>query len=231
METPSNTPQKNILTLFKKILKYSISIILLFVAFDQVGKSFISFILLFALALLVLPLLEEPIRRKVPALNYAKYRYTIYLILFIGGGVTSSKPNQNSANPIVQQQKEKSKSENALDTKDSIRPSDNVIAVREKPISKVSESPNSVSDEEREKQIEKQFSSWDGSHIKLEMYIKENLMNDPDSYKHVKTTYWDMKTYVIVLTTFRGKNPFGGVVLNSIKAKVDLDGNVLEIIQ
>jgi hypothetical protein len=31
-------------------------------------------------------------------------------------------------------------------------------------------------------------------------------------------------------TTFRGKNAFGGVVKNTVKAKVSLDGDVLEII-
>ena len=39
-----------------------------------------------------------------------------------------------------------------------------------------------------------------------------------------------MKTYIIVLTKFRGKNSFGGKVINFIKAKVDLEGNILEIV-
>ena len=83
---------------------------------------------------------------------------------------------------------------------------------------------------ERKKRIESQFSAWDGSHRNLERVVKK-AMNDPESYKHVETVYWDMGSYLIVRTTFRGKNVFGGVVKNSVKAKVDLDGNVLEILE
>jgi hypothetical protein len=56
-------------------------------------------------------------------------------------------------------------------------------------------------------------------------------MNDPDSYKHVETVYSDMGDYLVVRTTFRGKNAFGGVVTNWIKAKVDLNGNVISVIE
>ena len=81
----------------------------------------------------------------------------------------------------------------------------------------------------RKEKIEKQFSAWDGSHIKLERYI-ENVMKDPDSYDHVKTVYWDRGDYLVVQTTFRGKNSFGAVVINSVKAKVSLDGDILAIL-
>lgn len=84
--------------------------------------------------------------------------------------------------------------------------------------------------EKRKKDIEMQFSSWDGSHTNLERVIKES-MNDPDSYDHVKTVYWDQGSYLIVQTTFRGKNAFGGVVKNTVKAKVSLTGQVLEILE
>ncbi len=82
----------------------------------------------------------------------------------------------------------------------------------------------------RTNMIESQFSAWDGAHNNLTKYIKAN-MNDPSSYKHVETVYWDMKDYLVVRTTFRGTNAFGGVVTNSVKAKVSLDGQVLEIMQ
>ena len=74
------------------------------------------------------------------------------------------------------------------------------------------------------------FSAWDGSHRQLEKYIKSN-MNDPKSYDHVETTFSLQKDYAIVLTKFRGKNAFGGTVLNSVKAKVSYDCNVIEIIE
>ena len=83
----------------------------------------------------------------------------------------------------------------------------------------------------RKERIEKGFSSlWDGSHRELTKVIKGS-MNDPGSYEHVKTVYWDMGDHLVVRTTFRGKNAFGGVVSNWVKAKADLDGNVLEVIE
>ncbi|MFZ3172087.1 MAG: hypothetical protein WA118_08915 [Carboxydocellales bacterium] len=82
--------------------------------------------------------------------------------------------------------------------------------------------------QERKNMIEKQFSAWDGSHITLSKYIKES-MNDPDSYEHIKTVYRDMNDYLMVTTTFRGANAFGGVVKNSVTAKVALNGDIIEI--
>lgn len=83
---------------------------------------------------------------------------------------------------------------------------------------------------ERKEKIESQFSAWDGSHRNLERQI-ERSMNDPSSYDHVETVYWDMGEHLVVRTTFRGKNAFGGIVKNSVKAKVSLDGVVLEILE
>lgn len=83
---------------------------------------------------------------------------------------------------------------------------------------------------ERQIQLEKQFSAWDGSHNTLTQLIKK-AMNDPDSYEHVETKYWDMKDYIVVRTVYSGKNAFGGRVKNFVKAKFDNDGNLLEIIE
>jgi len=83
--------------------------------------------------------------------------------------------------------------------------------------------------EARKKKIESSFSGWDGSHRGLETYIK-NSMDDPDSYEHVETRYGDKGSYLIVVTTFRGKNKFGGVVKQTVSAKVSLDGQVLQIL-
>lgn len=82
---------------------------------------------------------------------------------------------------------------------------------------------------ERKKRIENQFSSWDGSHRNLERFIKK-AMNDPESYEHDETSYWDKGSYLIVKTTYRGKNAFGGIVRNFVKAKVSIDGQILQII-
>ena len=80
--------------------------------------------------------------------------------------------------------------------------------------------------------IKSQFSRFDGSHRKLENFI-QTQMNDPDSYEHVKTGRWGhqgTEDYYLVRTTFRGKNAFGGMIINSVTAKVrKSDGAVLEI--
>jgi len=82
----------------------------------------------------------------------------------------------------------------------------------------------------REELLGLQFSPWDGSHRGLEQIIKKN-MNDPNSYEHIETVYWDQDDYLIVRTTFRGKNAFGALVVNWIKAKSDIHGNVIDIIE
>mgnify|MGYP001168860664 CR=1 FL=1 len=86
-----------------------------------------------------------------------------------------------------------------------------------------------IAAEARKKKIESQFSAWDGSHYNLERFIK-NAMNDPDSYEHAETVYWDQGDHIVVRTIYRGKNTFGGVVKNFVKAKVSLDGHVLQIL-
>ena len=83
--------------------------------------------------------------------------------------------------------------------------------------------------ETREEQLSKHFSAWDGSHRGLTEIIKKS-MHDPSSYKHEETVYWDKGDHLVVKTTFRGKNAFGGVVKNWAMAKVDLNGNVTEVI-
>lgn len=83
---------------------------------------------------------------------------------------------------------------------------------------------------EREQRIGSMFSRIDGSHSGLARYIKKS-MNDPSSYEHVETKYWDRGDHLVVATTFRGKNAFGGLVLNTLRAKVNLDGQVLAIME
>jgi len=81
---------------------------------------------------------------------------------------------------------------------------------------------------QRAAMIKKGFSAWDGSHIELTALIK-NAMNDPRSYEHAETRYWDMQDHLVVKTTFRGANGFGGVVLTHVTAKCTLDGHVIEV--
>ncbi len=56
-------------------------------------------------------------------------------------------------------------------------------------------------------------------------------MNDPDSYKHEETRFEDKGAFLIVGTGFRGKNAFGGMVKNTILAKIDFDGNIIAILK
>jgi hypothetical protein len=81
----------------------------------------------------------------------------------------------------------------------------------------------------REETIKRQFSSWDGSHRTLTKVIKDR-MKDPDSYEHIETRYRDDGNSIIVITRYRGANSFGGKVVNTMTARVDIDGNVIEII-
>ena len=60
----------------------------------------------------------------------------------------------------------------------------------------------------RKEIIEKQFSAWDGAHINLNSVIRKECMTQ--SFEHVETGYWDMGDHLVVQTTFRGKNAFGG---------------------
>lgn len=84
-------------------------------------------------------------------------------------------------------------------------------------------------EELRIKKVKQQFSSWDGSHRNLERLLKSRL-NDPDSYEHDKTVYWDKTDYLVVSMSYRAKNAFGALVKGHVKAKTSLDGQVLEIV-
>ncbi len=80
----------------------------------------------------------------------------------------------------------------------------------------------------RQSKINKQFSAWDGAHNGVKRFVKEN-MHDPSSFEHIETNYTDKKNYILVRMRYRGKNMFGAKVVNSITAKVDLDGNILSV--
>ena len=76
--------------------------------------------------------------------------------------------------------------------------------------------------------VDAQFSVWDGSHTGLVGLIKPNL-NDDKSFKHVKTTYTDKGTYLIVYMTYRAKNGFGAVILQNVTAKADYKTNTITV--
>lgn len=92
------------------------------------------------------------------------------------------------------------------------------------------EKPAPTAAEKHKQKVEALFSSWNGSHKKLEKLIKLNL-NDPSSYEHVQTLYWDEQDSVIVKTTIRAKNGFGAIMTTSYRAVSDLQGNLRSISQ
>lgn len=84
--------------------------------------------------------------------------------------------------------------------------------------------------EKRKQNIQKLFSDWDGSHIKLTEKIKKSL-NDPKSYEHIETSYIDRDSHIIVNTTFTAKNAFGGTLKKDVIVVSDTLGNIKEVIQ
>ena len=84
----------------------------------------------------------------------------------------------------------------------------------------------------KEEKIEKLFSAYDGHHYGLTRMIK-NAMHDPSSYDHIATRHecdTDTCNSLLVRTSYRGKNAFGAIVKGRIVARVDLEGNITEIV-
>ena len=84
-------------------------------------------------------------------------------------------------------------------------------------------------EEARKRKVEGQFSKWDGSHPGVVRLVK-SIMNDPDSFKHDSTRFVDEGDHLTVVMAFRGKNAFGALVRNEIRAEVDFRGNVLKVL-
>jgi len=77
--------------------------------------------------------------------------------------------------------------------------------------------------------VEGQFSLIDGSQIQLVKQVKAEL-NDSKSFKHLKTTYTDYKTYLIVYMEYSAKNQYNATIQTSVKAKSDYKTNTVTII-
>ena len=72
-------------------------------------------------------------------------------------------------------------------------------------------------------------SAWDGSVREVERYLK-TVMHDPDSYDHIRSTepvgegdYWT------VVSSFRGKNAFGALIINTKKFYIQ-QGEVVKVV-
>ncbi len=82
--------------------------------------------------------------------------------------------------------------------------------------------------------FQKNFSGWDGSYRPLEKLIKKS-MNDDSSYKHVETMshlVLGKDPHAVVKTRFKGTNAYGGVVTQTVTARIDIKtGDVEKIIE
>jgi len=81
--------------------------------------------------------------------------------------------------------------------------------------------PAKTPEELRQERIVQQFDQWHGYHKRSVEAIK-STMNNPKSFEHVSTRYWDRGDLIEVETTFRGTNAFGGVVTNTITLEFKL---------
>lgn len=86
-----------------------------------------------------------------------------------------------------------------------------------------------TAEELRADRISAGFSKWDGSHRDLTRIVKA-AMHDPKSFEHVETVYWDKGNYLMVRMQYRGKNAFGAMVINSVTAYANIDGDVFKIL-
>jgi hypothetical protein len=191
-----------------------------------VGNLFLGLCLILAGSLIIPATLAHiETRLKYKFKRIPKYAL-IYGLLVVGITFTIAKSSKKAGDSGKEIDSTGTKTISGVDSKESDALTTDSINTNSAATSQKEE--QSVSD--RKEEIEKQFSPWSGAHLKLERYIKHNLMNDPDSYEHVVTQYWDRGDFLMVSTKFRGKNAFGGLVISHVSAKVDLDGNVIKII-
>lgn len=75
------------------------------------------------------------------------------------------------------------------------------------------------------------ISSWDGSCRPVVNAVK-SVMDDPDSFEHVKTEWWTLKgttdQYLIHMTC-RGNNRFGAKILTKIEAVCRVNGSIVSL--
>jgi hypothetical protein len=219
-----------------KVIKWVVSIVFFICAFGALfDKAYLSIISFALIGLLFLPPLTELWRTKFPFLTNKLYKGLIGFALLIIASIglpspkNSKSTNDNKVTETKQDKKEEPKAQEIVYSKKQL---DSIAKekAREEKLAKEQAEAEQISKDalERKEMVEKQFSAWDGSHIYLTKYIKEN-MNDPDSYDHIETRFEDKGKYIFIACKFRGSNAFGGKVINYVTAKADIDGNLTEI--
>ena len=82
----------------------------------------------------------------------------------------------------------------------------------------------------RAKLISALFNGPDGTHLNLSIIAQAGLTH-PDSFQHQQTTYKDMGEYLVVNMTYQAQNESGEMVGKLTRAKVDLTGKVISILE
>lgn len=77
-------------------------------------------------------------------------------------------------------------------------------------------------------EIEALFSDWDGSLPDLIDKTKEQLKN-PSSFKHIETSFKDVKSKLIVKMKYSATNSFNATIVEEITATVDYSGKVIKM--
>jgi hypothetical protein len=190
------------------------------------STSFIGGLLFILGGLVLLPPTLKMIEEKIgkPLTRPVKY-LTVIATIFIG--IIFIAKNQVDKETDTKQNEQVAFEKLPQHVKDSI----NLVKAKQDSINNIQRQQEQLADDlkNRKEKVEKQFSAWDGSHVGLTSAIKKS-MNDPDSYEHIETRFADKGDYILIITQFRGKNAFGGKVINTITAKVDFDGNVIEVV-
>lgn len=97
----------------------------------------------------------------------------------------------------------------------------------------LSERPwKSLTNEEKIKRLDEEgiFLKYTGCYTLCQGVKK--AMNDPDSFDHVESKiFLTGETSYVVVMTYRGKNAFGGIVTQTIRAEMDTLGNVIKLFE
>lgn len=81
--------------------------------------------------------------------------------------------------------------------------------------------------EQRRRDIDAQFSAWDGSHrdsVKTIKLYLPSLRMDPETFEHIETARVVMDRGMLVLTRFRARHDNGRTVVREMWTDVDADG-------
>lgn len=203
--------RKNRNDTIKKILGF----LLLFMgAGALIGLKILTGISFLGAGLLLFPFSFNEIKRRMSFNISRGIRYFLVVFLYAFGIIAMA----NDSEKVTDQRPIANKNSTPeIETTDSI----NVSGQK-------NTTDTEISDSDRKEKIEKLFSVWDGSNYYVVKAVK-NSMNDPDSFEHIITQYWDKGDYIQVSMKFRGKNSFGAKVISVVQAKLNLEGEIISM--